>query len=438
VPPRRPRRTLVWRAAWLVAAGAGCGAPATTLPPPARVVPGGGGPATSGAAMTPEAPLRPARPGARVYASAPTAADRTGLAADPLRSAILDDARALARRARLPVPDPDPRLDLAMNDLARNLRGDDIPALEVVDFLLGHYGLAEPSPHLLLARASAGADPEVREHTAAEIAEVYKAGPVGRVGVGIDRDGDVLYVVVGLQEKHVELAPVPRRLAHGGATAIAGRVEGRYRDARLEITAPGGAVTEQDLVLRAGGFRGAVRCGEDGRYQVEITADDALGTAVLANFPVYCGVDAPELAPRAAGVKPGGVDAGAAEKQMLDLVNRDRQAARLPPVTLDPRLAAIARAHSHDMSEHDFVAHVSPRTGNAMDRVRRAGLSPELVLENVGRAYGPDEAESGFLTSPGHRGNIVDPRARRLGVGIVMGKPASGTVPMFVTQLFTN
>ena len=48
---------------------------------------------------------------------------------------------------------------------------------------------------------------------------------------------------------------------------------------------------------------------------------------------------------------------------MLALINRDRQRARLPPVTLDEQLAAVARAHTRDMIEHDFVGHVSPRTG---------------------------------------------------------------------------
>jgi uncharacterized protein YkwD len=42
------------------------------------------------------------------------------------------------------------------------------------------------------------------------------------------------------------------------------------------------------------------------------------------------------------------------------------------------------------------------------------------------------------MASPGHRGNIVDPRARRVGIGIAFGKPVTGTRPMFVTQLFMN
>jgi len=90
------------------------------------------------------------------------------------------------------------------------------------------------------------------------------------------------------------------------------------------------------------------------------------------------------------------------------------------------------------MVDHDFVGHVSPRTGTALDRVHRVGLTPTFVSENVGRGYSADEAEQGFMSSPGHRANIVDPRPRRVGVGIVFGAAVTGTTPLFVTELFTN
>jgi uncharacterized protein YkwD len=134
----------------------------------------------------------------------------------------------------------------------------------------------------------------------------------------------------------------------------------------------------------------------------------------------------------------GSADPGAAEQRIVALVNRDRARAGLAPVSVDARLTAVARAHCQDMVDHDFVGHVSPRTGNAADRAHRAGLSPEILFENVGRAYSPDSAESGFLGSPGHRGNLLDPRARRIGVGVVFGPEASGTRPLIVTQLLSS
>jgi uncharacterized protein YkwD len=160
------------------------------------------------------------------------------------------------------------------------------------------------------------------------------------------------------------------------------------------------------------------------------------GSEVLASFPVYCGV-APAVSARDVRVNTSVIDNAQAEAAMLVLVNRDRAAVRLPAVTLDGRLSNIARAHSRDMAEHDFVAHVSPRTGSPSDRVARARLDPELLRENVGRALSPDEAHLGFMMSPGHRAAILDGNVRRIGIGIAFGKAGQGPAPLFVTELFT-
>ena len=162
-----------------------------------------------------------------------------------------------------------------------------------------------------------------------------------------------------------------------------------------------------------------------------------MGSAVLANFPVYCGVAPPKETPRGAGVRPVAVTAEDAEQRMLVLMNRDRKLAGVAPLVMDDKLVAIARAHTHDMVDHDFVGHVSPRTGNTVDRVHQAGLAPQLISENVGRGYTVDEAEQGFMASPGHRANIVDSRAARVGIGVVFGTSAAGPRPLFVTQLFS-
>ena len=69
--------------------------------------------------------------------------------------------RESARSAGVPTPEVDARLDLAMNDFARALGPDDMPAPEAVDFLLAHYGLPDPPPHWLIERATLGSDGEV-------------------------------------------------------------------------------------------------------------------------------------------------------------------------------------------------------------------------------------------------------------------------------------
>jgi uncharacterized protein YkwD len=325
-----------------------------------------------------------------------------------------------------------------MSDLARNLHGAEIPALEATAFLLAHYGLVEPSPHFFLARFTAGAEAEVRGRAREEFAAALRAGAVGRIGVGIDRSGPEVRVVAGFQETPIALvAAIPRQLRAGGRARVEARIAGGYHAPELVVTAPDGS-THTAPASRPPGLAVDFACGRDGPYQLEIVATGPVGPTVLANFPLYCGVSPPALYRGDAGMQQGAADSKAAEQRIVELVNRDRARAGLAPVTVDARLTAVARAHCQDMVDHDFLGHLSPRTGSAGDRVRRAGLSPEIVFENVGRAYSPDSAESGFLGSPGHRGNLLDPRARRIGVGVVFGPEASGTRPLIVTQLLSS
>jgi uncharacterized protein YkwD len=380
--------------------------------------------------------LVPSGPPAQRYTA--TAAGLPSPPADLLRDQIIGEVRSVARQMRVAAPVEDARLDWAVTDLARNLRGDELPSREAVDFLIAHYGLVEPSPHLFMTRGNAAAADQMVQHAHEQATALLGAGPVGRVGVGIARHGDEVSVVAAFQDTPLQLlAPIPRQLPHGSGTTIRAQVARRYRGPQVVVTTPDGQVHEAPPALRDT-VAADMRCGADGRYQVEVVADGAAGPAVLANFPVFCGVRPSPALDAVAAMPQGPADPEAAERELIELVNRDRARAGLPALVPDPRLTAIARAHSRDMAEHDFVGHVSPRTGTAMDRVRRAGLAPDLVLENVGRAYGAAEAESGFLASPGHRGNLLDPHARRLGVGVVFGREVTGTRPMFVTQLMSS
>src|SRR5262249_36781579 len=82
------------------------------------------------------------------------------------------------------------------------------------------------------------------------------------------------------------------------------------------------------------------------------------------------------------------------------------------------------------------VGHVSPTTGNPSDRMKRAGILAPVVLENVARAYSPEEIERGLMDSPGHRANILSTEATHVGVGVQLGREGDGRREMLATQLF--
>lgn len=119
------------------------------------------------------------------------------------------------------------------------------------------------------------------------------------------------------------------------------------------------------------------------------------------------------------------------EARMVQLVNADRARAGLAPLTSDPSLAAVARAHSSDMVSGGFFSHTSPSTGDPEQRINAAGIGWRAYAENIAYNSSVEEAEASFLQSPGHRMNLLSPTYDTIGIGIVQGARS-----IFVTQVF--
>lgn len=89
-----------------------------------------------------------------------------------------------------------------------------------------------------------------------------------------------------------------------------------------------------------------------------------------------------------------------------------------PPVTLSNTLGGVAFGHADDMATNNYFEHDDLQGKSPSDRVRATGYREKLVGENI--AYGPksvDEVVQGWLHSPGHCENIMDPRFVEMGLG---------------------
>jgi uncharacterized protein YkwD len=249
-------------------------------------------------------------------------------------------------------------------------------------------------------------------------------------------------VLVALQESYVALDPMLRALPDGGSMPLRGQLSPAFERPEALLTAPDGSVTRMALGGDAHRFNGTFHCGaHKGRYQIEVVGEDRFGATVLANFPVWCGTAAPATveaaAPAASGVREEPFTSTAqAEQAVWKLLNLDRARAGLPALDWDARLADVARGHSADMQAHNFFGHVSPSTGTAADRVKHANIDALVIMENVARAATAGEAERGLMNSPGHRANILNREATRVGVGIVVAADAGRQRELLVTQLF--
>jgi uncharacterized protein YkwD len=101
----------------------------------------------------------------------------------------------------------------------------------------------------------------------------------------------------------------------------------------------------------------------------------------------------------------------------------DRSFGPAPPVKLSDVLAVVAYGHADDMARHNYFEHEDLKGRSPADRVRAFGYQEKLVGENI--AYGPksaDEVVQGWLDSPGHCENIMDPRFAEMGIAYAAGQ----------------
>lgn len=122
------------------------------------------------------------------------------------------------------------------------------------------------------------------------------------------------------------------------------------------------------------------------------------------------------------------------EKQMLDLVNQERQKAGLNPLAPDPELTEVARRHSADMFARGYFAHDTPEGLSPFDRMSEAGVRFLTAGENLALAPTIPVAHTGLMNSPGHRANILRPQFGRVGIGVMDG----GMRGLMVSQEFRN
>lgn len=121
------------------------------------------------------------------------------------------------------------------------------------------------------------------------------------------------------------------------------------------------------------------------------------------------------------------------ELQVVALLNQARARMGLGRLAHDPRISAVARAHSRDMCARRYFSHSSPEGSQPWHRLKRAGVSFRAAAENIAVGYTTAaEVHQGWLNSPGHRANRLGAKYTRMGVGLVM----CGGMPYW-TELFT-
>jgi uncharacterized protein YkwD len=160
--------------------------------------------------------------------------------------------------------------------------------------------------------------------------------------------------------------------------------------------------------------------------------------AALAAAAVVAPAAAPSAALAAcanAGAHPAEASPAEIRNATLCLLNRRRAANDRHKLRHNKRLAKAATAHARDMVRRDYFAHTAPGGVSFVDRILRHdyvnpgqgwALGENLAWGSYGLAT-PRSIVRSWMHSPGHKANILNPRFREIGIGVVRGAPQPGT-----------
>jgi uncharacterized protein YkwD len=283
----------------------------------------------------------------------------------------------------------------------------------------------DPAPAAVLARASPSRLRQV-------LSQVIDDASVTHFGVGVAEGAGGPVAVVLSSQRRVRLDAFPGQVKPGASAILTGELRARMHAPRVFVTLPSGQVQERE-VSGAGSIRASVPFAERGRYVVELVAEGPDGPAVAALMVISAGGAPVQGAAEAQAIDPE--DPAEAEARVVAEISALRARHGLGPVVSSPELAAVARRHSAAMRAAGKVAHLVPGSPGPAERLSKAGIAYQRVLENVAAARSALAAHRAAADSPAHLQNMLDPGVSQVGVGIERERLPSGDPRVYLTEI---
>jgi uncharacterized YkwD family protein len=105
-------------------------------------------------------------------------------------------------------------------------------------------------------------------------------------------------------------------------------------------------------------------------------------------------------------------------QQIVTLVNKERAAAGLKPVSGLDSLHKVAATKATDMRINNYFSHTSPTYGSPFDMMKSFGITYNAAGENIAMGQKtPEEVMKAWMNSPGHKANILNANFNYIGVG---------------------
>jgi uncharacterized protein YkwD len=167
---------------------------------------------------------------------------------------------------------------------------------------------------------------------------------------------------------------------------------------------------------------------------MRVSGLSAFATALL----VGCVVPMSGSPPASGGSRPSASSPSsfsATESRIFDLINAQRRRQGLQPLAHNPQLDRMAKIQAENMARFQKMAHNIPDASlpTLGDRARYVGYMFSRISENVALGYpNAETVVNGWMTSTGHRRNILDGGVVETGIGIA--RSAAGGV--YYCQVF--
>ena len=108
------------------------------------------------------------------------------------------------------------------------------------------------------------------------------------------------------------------------------------------------------------------------------------------------------------------------EREVVRLVNIEREKRGLSELTHDWELSRVARIKSQDMKDNRYFSHTSPTYGSPFQMMKSFGIKYRSAGENIARGQAtPQAVVNAWMNSSGHRANILNSSFTHIGVGYV-------------------
>ncbi len=114
--------------------------------------------------------------------------------------------------------------------------------------------------------------------------------------------------------------------------------------------------------------------------------------------------------------------------RVVELTNRERQKAGLEPLAMSRQLSQAAQAYVEVLAATGCFAHTCGPVPEMAQRGEQAGYTAWTALgENLAAGYPtPEAVVAGWMSSEGHRANILNPQFTEIGVGTASSRDRFG------------